>query len=82
MSGLVVILVGVISAGIGFIVGFRLALIWRRDTVPTPPAMSRAEVQDLRKTALALEAKVEKLELQMKAPSLPGSQGPMKPFAK
>ena len=74
MSVSVVILVGVMAAGIGFFLGFRLAAVLRKNPALTPPAMSRAEVQDLRATALALEAKVEKLERQMKVPSLPRNQ--------
>jgi hypothetical protein len=70
MNVSVMILVGVMAAGIGFFLGFRLAAVLRKN----PPAMSRAEVQDLRATALALEAKVEKLERQMKVPSLPRNQ--------
>jgi hypothetical protein len=71
MSVSVVILVGVMAAGIGFFLGFRLALLLRPRNNPAlpPPVMSRREVQELRETALALEAKVEKLERQLKVPA-------------
>jgi hypothetical protein len=56
------------GAAIGFFLGFRLAVVLHKKPALPSPAMSRAQVQDLRATALALEAKVEKLEREMKVP--------------
>jgi hypothetical protein len=63
-----VILVAVMAAVIGFCLGFRVSPLLRKNPALTPPVISHREVQQLRDTALALEAKVEQLEHQVKGP--------------
>ena len=67
MNVSVVILVGVIAAGIGFSLGFWLAP--RNDPAVTPPVMSRREVQKLREAVIAMEAQIERLERQVRGQS-------------
>lgn len=84
MSGSVVVLAGVAAAGAGFLLGFWVGLLIRpkSDADVTPPVMSRREVEKLRKTVIAMEAQIERLERQVKGPELPTESGSIKPLAK